>query len=490
MTLDREDVSLDLGTLRAAYREGSLTPTSVVETVLHRVADRGDDGVWISRVPDDQVLERAEELEGLDAGVRRRLTLYGMPFAVKDCIDVAGMRTTAACPDFAYTAERTATVVERLLAAGAMLVGKTNLDQFQSGLVGTRTPYGIARNPFDASLIPGGSSSGSGVCVSAGLVAFALGTDVAGSGRVPAAFNNVIGLKPSRGLISGANCVPAARSLDCISIFSLTAEDSLDILRVAASPDPRYPFSRTAQLGEPKVRERFRFAVPNSGELEFFGNSKWRELYEDGIARLRAMGGEAVEIEFAPFRAVSEMLYGGPLVAERLAGIRAFVAEHPDAMHPVTRQILEGGARHLGVDVFEALHRLHELRVRTLQTWEVADFLFLPTAGTIYTIAEVEADPIRLNANLGIYTNFVNLLDLSAIAVPAGIDSGGRPFGVTLVAPSFNEVLLVDIGGEFHRRTGVPMGASRRPLPNSTGVSARYEVWRDAEADGDEVTGR
>ena len=239
MTLDREDVSLDLGTLRAAYREGSLTPTSVVESVLRRVADRGDDGVWISRVPDDQVLGRAEELEGLDAGVRRRLTLYGMPFAVKDCIDVAGMRTTAACPDFAYTAERTATVVERLLAAGAILVGKTNLDQFQSGLVGTRTPYGVARNPFDARLIPGGSSSGSGVCVSAGLVAFALGTDVAGSGRVPAAFNNVVGLKPSRGLISAANCVPAARSLDCISIFSLTAEDALDILRVAASPDPR-----------------------------------------------------------------------------------------------------------------------------------------------------------------------------------------------------------------------------------------------------------
>ena len=469
MTLVPEDVSMDLGALRAAYREGSMTPTTVVEVVLRRIADRGDDGVWISRVPDDRVVERAEALEGLDEDARRHLKLYGVPFAVKDCIDVAAMQTTAACPAFAYTAERTATVVERLLAAGAILVGKPNLDQFQSGLVGTRTPYGVARNPFDARLIPGGSSSGSGVSVSAGLVAFALGTDVAGSGRVPAAFNNVVGLKPSRGLISAANCVPAARSLDCISIFSLTAEDALDILRVAASPDPRYPFSRAAQLGEPRVRDRFRFAVPNSGDLEFFGNSEWRAIYEEGIERLRAMGGESVEIEFAPFRAVSEMLYGGPLVAERLAGIRAFVGEHPDAMHPVTRQIMEGGARHLGGRGIITQHRLHELRVRTLETWDVADFLYLPTAGTIYTIAEVEADPIRLNANLGIYTNFVNLLDLCAIAVPAGFDSGGRPFGTTLIAPSFSEVLLVDIGGEFHRRAGVPMGAGRRPLPTSPG---------------------
>ena len=472
MTLVEQDVSLDLGALRTAYDGGALTPSTVVEMVLRRIADRGDDGVWISRVPDEQVMEWAEALEGLDEGVRRRLKLYGVPFAVKDCIDVAGMQTTAACPAFAYAAERTATVVERLLAAGAILVGKTNLDQFQSGLVGTRTPYGVARNPFDARLIPGGSSSGSGVSVSSGLVSFALGTDVAGSGRVPAAFNNVIGLKPSRGLISAAHCVPAARSLDCISIFSLTAEDALDILRVAASPDPRYPFSRAARLGESTVRERFRFAVPDPDDLEFFGNAEWRAIYEEGTRRLRAMGGEAVEIEFAPFRAVSEMLYGGPLVAERLAGIRAFVADHPDAMHPVTRQIMEGGARQLGVDVFEALHRLHELHVRTLKTWDVADFLFLPTTGTIYTIAEVEADPIRLNANLGIYTNFVNLLDLCAIAVPAGFDSGGRPFGTTLIAPSFREVLLVDIGGELHRRAGVPMGASQRPLPTSTGESA------------------
>jgi len=434
--------------------------------VLRRIADQGDDGVWISRVPDEQVMERADELAGLNEEARRRSPLYGIPFAVKDCIDVATMETTAACPAFAYTAERTATVVERLLAAGAILIGKTNLDQFQSGLVGIRTPYGIARNPFNARYIPGGSSSGSAVAVSTGVVSFALGTDVAGSGRVPAAFNNLIGLKPSRGLISAAGCVPAARSLDCISIFSLTAEDALAILRVAASPDPLYPFSRAAQLGEPRVRDRFRFAVPGSEDLEFFGNAAWQAIYEEGVGRLRAMGGEAVEIEFAPFRAVSELLYGGPLVAERLGPIRTFVAEHSDAMHPVTRQIMEGAAQHLGVDVFDALHHLHELRVQTLKTWEVADFLFLPTTGTIYTIAEVEADPIQLNANLGVFTNFVNLLDLCAIAVPTGFDSVGLPFGTTLIAPSFNEMLLIGIGGEFHRRAGVPMGASQLPLPS------------------------
>jgi allophanate hydrolase len=467
MTITPDDISLDLGALRAAYDGGSLTPTTVVDLVLRRIADQGDDGVWISRVPDDQVMERAEALEGLDEEARRS-TLYGIPFAVKDCIDVATMQTTAACPAFAYTAEQTATVVERLLAAGAILIGKTNLDQFQSGLVGVRTPYGIARNPFDARYIPGGSSSGSGVAVSAGLVSFALGTDVAGSGRVPAAFNNLIGLKPSRGLISATNCVPAARSLDCISIFSLTAEDALAVLRVAASPDPLYPFSRTAELGEPKVRDHFRFAVPGSEDLEFFGNAEWQAIYEDGVERMRAMGGEKVEIEFAPFRAASELLYGGPLVAERLAGIRTFVDEHPDDMHPVTRQIMEGCAQHLGVDVYDSQHRLHELQVRSLKTWEVADFLFLPTTGTIYTIAEVEADPIQLNANLGVFTNFVNLLDLCAIAVPTGFDSGGLPVGTTLIAPGFNEILLIDIGGEFHRRAGVPMGASQLPLPSLT----------------------
>ena len=474
MTIVPDDISLDLGALRTAYDRGTLTPTTVVDVVLRRIAAQGDDGVWISRVPDEQAMERAEELESLDEEARRRSTLYGIPFAVKDCIDVAAMQTTAACPAFAYTAQRSATVVERLLAAGAILIGKTNLDQFQSGLVGTRTPYGIARNPFNSRYIPGGSSSGSAVSVSTGLVSFALGTDVAGSGRVPAAFNNVIGLKPSRGLISAARCVPAARSLDCISIFSLTAEDALAVLRVAAAPDPLYPFSRAAQLGEPKVRDQFRFAVPGSGDLEFFGNAEWQAIYEEGVERLRAMGGEAVEIEFAPFRSVSELLYGGPLVAERLAGIRTFVAEHSDAMHPVTRQIIEGGARHLGVDVFDALHHLQELRARTLKTWEVADCLFLPTAGTIYTVAEVEAEPIQLNTNLGLFTNFVNLLDLCAIAVPAGFDSVGLPVGTTLIAPCFNEMLLIDIGGEFHRRAGVPMGASQLlptsqlPLPNST----------------------
>ena len=468
MTIMPDDISLDLGALRTAYDRGTLTPTTVVDVVLRRIAAQGDDGVWISCVPDEQAMERAEELESLDEEARRRSTLYGIPFAVKDCIDVAAMQTTAACPAFAYTAQRSATVVERLLAAGAILIGKTNLDQFQSGLVGTRTPYGIARNPFNSRYVPGGSSSGSAVSVSTGLVSFALGTDVAGSGRVPAAFNNVIGLKPSRGLISAARCVPAARSLDCISIFSLTAEDALAVLRVAAAPDPLYPFSRAAQLGEPKVRDQFRFAVPGSGDLEFFGNAEWQAIYEEGVERLRAMGGEAVEIEFAPFRSVSELLYGGPLVAERLAGIRTFVAEHSDAMHPVTRQIIEGGARHLGVDVFDALHHLQALRARTLKTWEVADCLFLPTAGTIYTVAEVEAEPIQLNTNLGLFTNFVNLLDLCAIAVPAGFDSVGLPVGTTLIAPCFNEMLLIDIGGEFHRRAGVPMGASQLPLPNST----------------------
>ncbi|MFQ5993006.1 MAG: allophanate hydrolase, partial [Nitrospiraceae bacterium] len=470
MTFAPDGKSLDLAALRAAYDRGCLTPTMVVDLVLRRIADQGDDGVWISRVSDTEVMGRAEALERADEEARRRLPLYGVPFAVKDCIDVANMLTTVACPAFAYKAARSATVADRLLAAGVILIGKTNLDQFASGLVGTRTPYGVARNPFDARYIPGGSSSGSAVAVSTGLVTFALGTDVAGSGRVPAAFNNIIGLKPTRGLISAAGCVPASRSLDCVSVLSLTAEDALAILRIAASPDPRYPYSRAAQLGEPTAPDRFRFAVPSSSDLEFFGNGEWRAIYEDGAARLRAMGGQKVEIDFAPFREVAALLYGGPLVAERLAGIRAFVAVHADAMHPVTRRIIEGGARHSAADVFDALHHLQELRVRTLKTWELADVLFLPTTGTIYTIAEVEADPIQLNTNLGFYTNFVNLLDLCAIAVPTGFDSAGLPVGISLIAPGFSETLLVGIGGEFHRRARVPMGATRLPLPRAGSV--------------------
>ena len=464
--------SFDIAALAAGYRADRFTPADVAREVLARVAAAGDDKVWISRIPAAAVAARAATLAGLDAAARQRLPLYGIPFAVKDNIDVAGMPTTAACPAFAYVAERSATCVQRLLDAGAILIGKTNLDQFATGLVGVRSPYGIPRNPVAPDYIPGGSSSGSAVAVAAGLVSFALGTDTAGSGRVPAGFNNIVGLKPSRGLISAAGVVPACRTLDCVSIFALTADDAFSVLKVAAVADAADAYSRTAFIAQPARPAAFRFAVPNPDQREFFGDDAARREYETGMARLIAMGGTPVEFDYAPFLAVAKLLYEGPWVAERTAAVRELLAGNPDALHPVTRKIIEGGARYNAVDTFEGLYRLEELRAATRGIWDIADVMMVPTSGTIYTVAEVEADPIRLNANLGMYTNFVNFLDLSAIAVPSGFrplngPKGGTAVGATLIAPAFREGLLTALGAEFHARSGVAMGATNQPLPRS-----------------------
>ena len=450
--------------------------------VLRRVKAAGDDRVWISRVGEAAVMARAALLVGLGTDARRHLPLYGIPFAVKDNIDVAGMETTAACPAFAYQAERNATCVARLIDAGAILIGKTNLDQFATGLVGARSPYGVPRNPVAPDYVPGGSSSGSAVAVSAGLVSFALGTDTAGSGRVPAGFTNIVGLKPTRGLISAAGVVPACRTLDCVSIFALTADDALAVLRVAAAPDPADPYSRRADFGAPVRAPAFRFALPQPRQREFFGDEAARAEYEAGIERLIAMGGTPVEIDYAPFLAAAKLLYEGPWLAERLHATKDLLSRQPGALHPVTRKIIEGGDRYSGLDAFRGLYTLEELRAATTPVWDMADILYVPTTGTIYTVAEVEADPIRLNANLGFYTNFVNFLDLSAIAVPSGFRpaggaKAGTPTGATFIAPAFREGMLTALGAEFHARTGLTLGATGAALPKraATTPGARTE---------------
>ena len=458
-------LSLEFSALRAAYAEGRLSPPQVAAEILGRIDAAGDDGVWISRVPAHEVKARAEALAALSAPERAALPLYGLPFAVKDNIDVAGMPTTAACPAYAYTPAASATCVEKLLAAGAMLIGKTNLDQFATGLVGVRSPYGVPRNRLNPAYVPGGSSSGSAVAVSAGLVSFSLGTDTAGSGRVPAGFNNIVGLKPTRGLISCAGVVPACRTLDCVSIFALTADDALAVLRVAAGFDRRDAYSRSAPTGPATRSPAFRFAVPRADQREFFGDVEAAAEYERGIARLKAMGGTAVEFDYAPFLATAKLLYDGPWVAERYAVIRELYASNPDAIHPVTREICKNGLKYSAAATFEAFYRLEELRAATRGVWEETDVLFLPTSGTIYTVEQVEADPIKLNANLGYYTNFVNFLDLSAIAVPSGFRGNGTPMGGTLIAPPFAEGLLTALGAEFHDRASVPMGATEIRLP-------------------------
>ena len=473
--------SLQLTALAAAYAEGRLSAAAMVDGLLARIAAAGDDHVWIHRVPDVALRARATELDARRrkaAGGKERLPLFGVPFAVKDNIDVAGLPTTAACPAFSYTPARSATVVERLLDAGAILVGKTNLDQFATGLVGTRSPYGVPRNPFDARYIPGGSSSGSAVAVAGGLASFALGTDTAGSGRVPAAFNNIVGLKPTRGLVSASGVVPACRSLDCVSIFALSAADAARVLDVAAGYDAGDPFSRSAEGALTSFPPNFRFGVPAAGDLQFFGNGEIAALYDRAVDALTALGGERVAIDFAPFAEVAALLYSGPWLAERLAAVEQLITRAPEALLPLTRDIIAGGARHTAVDAFRGFYWLSELRQRTLPTWRAVDVMVLPTAGTIYTLAEVAADPVRLNSNLGIYTNFVNLLDLAAHAVPCGRQSNGLPAGVSFIAPAFTDGALARLGQDFQRRLDLPLGATGEKLAPDDAVPPR------AAADG------
>jgi allophanate hydrolase len=461
------ELSLDFSSLRSAYQSGALRPRDVVLAVHERMQARGDDHVWIARTPLDAMLARADALEALNVG-GSVLPLYGLPFAVKDNIDVAGMPTTAACPTFAYTPSETATVVERLLAAGAILVGKTNLDQFATGLVGTRSPFGPCSNTFDPRYVSGGSSAGSAVAVAAGLVSFALGTDTAGSGRVPAAFNNLVGLKPTRGLLSTKGVIPACRSLDCVSVFALTVADARRVLDVAGSFDSRDPYSRRAvrAAGAWNGTAPFRFGVLRADQLQTFGDADMQVLYREAVERFSALGGTPVEFDYAPFQETAVLLYDGPWVAERLAAIEQFAKTNATDINPVVYEIVKKGERFNAVDTFRAQYRLEELRRITEPVWQKIDAMLLPTAPTIYTIEQVMADPIKRNAELGYYTNFVNLLDLCALALPTGKRGDGQPLGVTLVAPAFQDAALCVLGAQYHQRVGGTLGATKATLPS------------------------
>jgi allophanate hydrolase len=418
----------EIAGINQAYYERRLSPVDVAAEALKRIAAYPDPAVWITRVPGDEVMARAEALAQRQKDVEF-WSLHGVPFAVKDNIDCAGLPTTAGCPAFAYTPAQNAHVVERLLAAGAILMGKTNLDQFATGLVGTRSPYGAPRSVFDKRYISGGSSSGSAVAVAAGLVAFALGTDTAGSGRVPAAFNNIVGLKPTRGLVSTRGVVPACRSLDCVSIFAHTAGDAWKVRSGMGGHDAGDDYSRRWDDPRHLPQETPRFGVLSPSEREFFGDDQNARLYARAIARMEALGGIKVEIDFSAFRKAGALLYEGGFVAERLAALKAFVATHGHEMDKSVHAIVTGASHLSAVDAFESQYALARHRRAAEAEWAKMDVLLLPTAPTQYTVNEVNADPLALNRRLGHYTNFVNLLDCAAIAVPAGFRNDGLPFG-------------------------------------------------------------
>jgi allophanate hydrolase len=446
-----------------AHRTGAATPADTVARSFARIRAHGDPAVFISLRDEAAALAEARAL--MAAGAEGR-PLYGVPVAIKDNIDVAGLPTTAACPAFAYRPGKDATVVARLRAAGAIVVGKTNLDQFATGLVGVRSPYGVPRNALKPDLIPGGSSSGSAVAVAAGLVPFALGTDTAGSGRVPAGLNNIVGLKPSLGLISTAGVVPACRSLDCVSIFALTTDDAWTALQAVAGPDAADPYSRARALGTPGAfPDSLWLGVPPAGQRLFFGDHAAAAIYDAAIARAATLGAQIVEIDIEPFYETARLLYEGPWVAERYLVVKSLLASSPDAIHPVTRDVIIKGSKPSAADTFAAFYDLEELRRVRDVIFRSMDALLLPTAPTVYTIDQVLADPIQLNSRLGTYTNFVNLLDLCGLAVPAAMRPDGAPSGITLLAQAGQDALLASIGRVFHADTGLPPGALKRPQP-------------------------
>jgi len=456
-------LSFSLASLRAAFASG-VRAEDVAREALARAAANEDPAIWISRFDDEAVLARARALDALPREVRARMPLFGVPFAVKDNIDVEGLPTTAACPAFAYRPEESAFAVARLVDAGAVPLGKTNLDQFATGLVGTRSPHGSPRSVFNRDFISGGSSSGSAVAVAAGIVSFALGTDTAGSGRVPAAFNNIVGLKPSRGLLSTRGVVPACRSLDCVSIFALTAAEAQAVFDVAAVFDGQDIYSRARMPDvKPLLPEGFTFAMPRASDLQFYGDDEAARLFEEAADRLEELGGRARRIDFSLFAEAAALLYEGPFVAERTAAVGDFIEAHEAETDPTVRGIVLGGGSRDAVEVFEALYRVEALKRRALALFADIDVLVVPTAPTIYRVDEIAAEPVKLNSRLGTYTNFMNLLDMAGIAVPAGIrvqgKAAGLPFGVTFCAPAFCDAKLVALAAAFEAAQGLAPGA-------------------------------
>ncbi|MEJ2645893.1 MAG: allophanate hydrolase [Gammaproteobacteria bacterium] len=471
-TTSLAELRLDFETLRAAYREGTVTPVAVIREVYRRIREARDDTAWISLVPESEAVAVAQGLEGGDV---EKLPLYGLPFAIKDNIHVRGMETTAGCQAFGSYPEQTATVVIKLLDAGAVLVGKNTMDEFATGLVGIRS----AKHPvnvFDPEYIPGGSSSGSAVAVASGMVSFALGSDTGGSGRIPAALNNIVGLKPTPGIISKAGMVYANRSIDCASVFALHCQDAKAVFDVALGADPTDPFMRPnpdhQSRGVLPVSD-FVIGVPDRQNLTFFGDRLSEAAFGNAIETIVKLGGTVREIDFSPFAEVGSMLFQGPIVAERMASVGKFIEEHPTVVHPAVAAAIESATQYSAVDLVNEYYRLRELSAVAHAQLRKVDVLMVPTTATIYKIETVEADPITCNSRMGYYSYFANLLGLSALAVPASFRPDGLPFGVCFLAGPQADSALMDLGTRFEKLTALRSGV---PARDGTALANSYDL--------------
>lgn len=463
------NLAMDIQSLRTAYLAGKTTPRQVIKHCVDLILADGASNAWISTL-------NAQQLEvyfhNLDHMKIEECPLWGIPFAIKDNIDLKELPTTAACPEFSYEPSENAFVVQQLINAGAIPLGKTNLDQFATGLVGTRSPYGAVHNAFNSDYISGGSSAGSAYAVAKGQVCFALGTDTAGSGRVPAAFNNIVGTKPSRGLLSCTGVVPACRSLDCVTFFSLTPQDAQTLLKISAVYDEKDSYARSpGQLGQSHLTKGLagsplNIGVPKKEQLEFFGHAEFPQLFQQACEQLREAGANLVEIDLAPFLDAATLLYQGPWIAERYHAVGKFISAHRADAHEVVANIILGGAAPTAVQAFDGLYKLQSLKQHADRVLQQVDCIVTPTVGQHYTQQAVEADPVMLNSHLGYYTNFMNLLDYSAIAIPAGFTTATLPFGITLFGPAFHDTKLNNIAQQYLAVKSWGMGATGKPMPH------------------------
>ena len=450
-------LNLSISALQRVYKSGEMTPEKLIDEILNQCDQYVDHNIWITLFSKEQLQPYIDKLASVSPD---SLPLYGIPFAVKDNIDLAGIPTTAACKEFEYTPGQTATVVQRLIDAGAIPIGKTNLDQFATGINGTRSPWGPGRNSVNPDYISGGSSAGSSISVALGLVTFSLGTDTAGSGRIPAAFNNLIGLKPSRGLLSTTGVVPACRSLDCVSIFSLTVEDAESVLSVAEGFDGADPYSRSRHDVNNIVRDNPIIGIPSDEFLEFYGDPSAAKLFEQAISQWELAGATIKKIDFTPFIETAKLLYHGPWVTERYVAVEDFIKDNIDALLPAIRTIIEPGGNISAADAFKAQYALQAQKKLADAILLDVDFVVTPTAPTIYTVDEMLNDPIQLNTNLGYYTNFVNLLDYAALAIPAGKLDNGLPWGISLFSFAFSDNVLLQYAQQFLSQKPQTLGAT------------------------------